>query len=130
MSSRRMTKAQRERIRRKDHIRRVRAEHKEYRDMRRGKKQSGVGILLVICALVLVAVVTTVRAYNLHEKEKELTVTEKQLEIELVNVQQKRESLEQQQSYMKTKKYIEDEAKDKLGLVYTDEIVIKPRGDN
>ena len=124
-----MTKASRERIRRKDHIRRVRAEHKEYRDMRRGKKQSGTGILLVIMALVLVAAITTVRAHNLKEKERELTVTEKQLEIELVNVQQKRESLIQQQNYMKTKKYIEDEAKDKLGLVYPDEIVIKPRED-
>ena len=27
---------------------------------------------------------------------------------------------------MKTKQYIEDVAKDKLGLVYPDEIVIKP----
>ena len=42
---------------------------------------------------------------------------------------QKKADLEQQQKYMKTRKYIEDEAKDKLGLVYPDEIVIKPRED-
>ena len=29
--------------------------------------------------------------------------------------------------YMQTKDYIEDEAKNKLGLVYPDEIVIKPK---
>ena len=124
-----ISRAKRERIQQKQHTRRIQQTHREYRNMRKGKKQSKLGILLIIAALVLVSVVTTVRAYNLHEKADELTVTERQLQTELTNVKQKKTDLEQQQKYMKTKKYIEDEAKDKLGLVYPDEIVIKPRED-
>ena len=124
-----ISRAKRERIQQKQHTRRIQQTHREYRNMRKGKKQSKLGILLIIAALVLVSVVTTVRAYNLHVKADELTVTERQLQTELTNVKQKKTDLEQQQKYMKTKKYIEDEAKDKLGLVYPDEIVIKPRED-
>ncbi|HCA21149.1 MAG TPA: septum formation initiator [Lachnospiraceae bacterium] len=124
-----ISRAKRERIQQKQHTRRIQQTHREYRNMRKGKKQSKLGILLIIAALVLVSVVTTVRAYNLHAKADELTVTERQLQTELTNVKQKKTDLEQQQKYMKTKKYIEDEAKDKLGLVYPDEIVIKPRED-
>ncbi|MCR4610208.1 MAG: septum formation initiator family protein [Eubacterium sp.] len=124
-----ISRAKRERIQQKQHTRRIQQTHREYRNMRKGKKQSKLGILLIIAALLLVSVVTTVRAYNLHAKADELTVTERQLQTELTNVKQKKTDLEQQQKYMKTKKYIEDEAKDKLGLVYPDEIVIKPRED-
>ena len=124
-----ISRAKRERIQQKQHTRRIQQTHREYRNMRKGKKQSKLGILLIIAALMLVSVVTTVRAYNLHVKADELTVTERQLQTELTNVKQKKTDLEQQQKYMKTKKYIEDEAKDKLGLVYPDEIVIKPRED-
>ncbi len=122
-----LSRAQIERRRRQQHNRRVKAVHKEYRDMRRGKKQSKLGVLLVIASLIVVTCVTSVRSVSLNSKKKELDVTEQQLEIELSNAQQKKLDLEQQQKYMKTKKYIEDEAKAKLGLVYPDEIVIKPR---
>ena len=124
-----ISRAKRERMIQKQHTRRIQESHRQYRNMRRGKKQSKLGILLIIAALLLVSVVTTVRAYDLHVKAEELTVTQKQLETEPTTVKQKKTDLEQQQKYMKTRKYIEDEAKDKLGLVYPDEIVIKPRED-
>ena len=124
-----ISRAKRERMIQKQHTRRIQESHRQYRNRRRGKKQSKLGILLIIAALLLVSVVTTVRAYDLHVKAEELTVTQKQLETELTTVKQKKTDLEQQQKYMKTRKYIEDEAKDKLGLVYPDEIVIKPRED-
>ena len=97
-----ISRAKRERIQQKQHTRRIQQTHREYRNMRKGKKQSKLGILLIIAALVLVSVVTTVRAYNLHAKADELTVTERQLQTELTNVKQKKTDLEQQQKYMKT----------------------------
>ena len=124
-----ISQAKRDRIRHKQQTRSIQEKHREYRNMRRGQKQSKLGILLIIAALFVVTAVTTIRAYDLHVKSQELTITEKQLETELTSVKQKKADLEQQQKYMKTRKYIEDEAKDKLGLVYPDEIVIKPRED-
>lgn len=93
------------------------------------RRQSRLGMLLVFVAMVVVAAASTVRAFSLNDKSRELAVTETSLEQELAAVQQQSIELENREKYMQTKKYIEDEAKDKLGLVYPDEIVIKPNED-
>ena len=56
-----------------------------------------------------------------HGAEKEYI-----LEQRLEEVKQESVRLDAEASYMQTNQYIEDVAKDKLGLVYPDEIVIKP----
>jgi cell division protein DivIC len=40
--------------------------------------------------------------------------------------EQRKEDLEELEKYMKTKKYMEEVAKTKLGLVYPNEILIQP----
>ena len=57
-------------------------------------------------------------------KEKEATLTE-QIEQE----KQRAEEIEEFEKYTKTKKYIEDVAREKLGLVYEDEIIIQTEDD-
>ena len=89
-----ISQAKRDRIRHKQQTRSIQAQHREYRNMRRGKKQSKLGLLLVIAALLVVTTVTTIRAYDLHVKSQELTITEKQLETELTNVKQKKTDLD------------------------------------
>ena len=37
------------------------------------------------------------------------------------------QKLEEKEEYMKTKKYVEEVARNQLGLVYPDEIVIRPK---
>ena len=49
------------------------------------------------------------------------------MEQKIEAAKQENDVLLAQQQYMQTNKYIEDVAKDKLGLVYPDEIVIKPQ---
>jgi cell division protein FtsB len=83
-------------------------------------------MFLVFLVMVVVAAASTVRAFSLQETSKELALTEATLEQQLTVAEQKSESLESREKYMQTTKYIEDQAKDKLGLVYPDEIVIKP----
>ena len=53
-------------------------------------------------------------------KEKEQLLTE---QIEQENI--RKEEIEEFKKYIKTKKYIEDTAREKLGLVYEDEIIIQ-----
>ena len=57
--------------------------------------------------------------YNLEKRETKL-LTEYEKESERTS------ELEQQRVYIQTKKYIEEAAK-KLGFVYPDEIIFKPK---
>ena len=84
-------------------------------------------MMLVFVAVAVVMVSACVRSVDLHHKNKELAVTQAQLESTLEAEEIKAEELVEREKYMKTKKYIEDEAKNKLGLVNEDEIVIKPK---
>ena len=48
------------------------------------------------------------------------------LEGQIKEEEQRTKDLEALEKYMQTKKYMEDVAKNKLGLVYPDEILIEP----
>lgn len=90
------------------------------------RRQARKASFFIVLAVALVCVVSIFKISDLNSKSKELAATEEnymQL-ISLANAEH--EKLENQRQYMQTKKYIEDVAKDKLGLVYPDEIVIKP----
>lgn len=89
-------------------------------------RQSAVITWLVVIAVIFVCVTSIVRASNLHAKSKQLAETEKTMEMRVEQAKQEQAELDAQEQYMKTNEYIEDVAKDKLGLVHPDEIVIRP----
>lgn len=90
------------------------------------RRQSRYASLLIVAAVVLVCIFSVMRVSKLNAKSKELTATEKELSKKIELAYKEKEELAALEAYMKTPKYIEDVAKDKLGLVYPDEIVIKP----
>mgnify|MGYP002859989153 CR=1 FL=1 len=93
----------------------------------KSNKQSAMNVVLIFIVVITVIVACSVRSVSLHRQNKELAITESQLEEQIKYEQLRSEELEEKEKYMKTKKYIEDEAKNKLGLVNKDEIVIKPK---
>ena len=98
---------------------------------RKSNKKSTLGIFLLLLLTFAIIVGCCVEVAHLHQRSKELSITQAQLEDRLEEVKNESKELEERGKYMKTKKYIEDEAKDKLGLVNKDEILIKPKqGDD
>ncbi|MBO6164820.1 MAG: septum formation initiator family protein [Eubacterium sp.] len=97
------------------------------RVVRRKRKQSGFVLFLAMLIMFMVVAACTVRSIGLYRKSKELKVVKANLETQLQEANIKSEQLKEKELYMQTKDYIEDEAKNKLGLVYPDEIVIKPK---
>ncbi len=97
------------------------------RVVRKSNKSSRATILLVLLVVVVIVAATVIRSLSLSEKRDELAITEVQLEQQLEEANNKADELAEREKYMKTKKYIEDEAKNKLGLVNKDEILIKPK---
>ena len=76
---------------------------------------------VVVAMLVFVFVGSlSLRAQNANKQERIV-----QLEAQIAAENQKAEEIEEYSKYVQTKKYAEEVAKEKLGLVYEDEIIFK-----
>ncbi len=88
-----------------------------------GNRLPIIGITAVILSL---AVVVNVGASSLKEKDLEYESREVELEKAVADEEARAEQLEEYRIYVQTKQYIEEVAKEKLGLVKKDEILFKP----
>ncbi len=91
----------------------------------RKRRQNRFGMFLVSIAVVMLLVVVTFSGFKLQQKlevyqQKELALQE-QIEAE----EERAKKIEEYEKYTQTKKYIEEVARDKLGLVYEGEILFK-----
>ena len=77
------------------------------------------GVVLLMLIFVSVASLS-LRVSNANKQEK-IAELESQIEAE----KEKAEEIEEYGKYVQTKKYAEEVAKEKLGLVYEDEIIFK-----
>ena len=82
-----------------------------------------VGIIFVVISL---AVVVNLRGAALRQKDLSYQIKEENLNRMLAEEQERAKWLEEQRIYVQTKEYIEKVAKEKLGLVNPDEILLKP----
>ena len=78
-----------------------------------------IGVVLLLLIFVSVATLG-LRISNANKQEKIA-----QLEAEIEAEEQRSEEIEEYSKYVQTKKYAEEIAKEKLGLVYEDEIIFK-----
>lgn len=91
------------------------------------KKRSYIAVAIVV--LFLCGLVT----YQKYELVDTLERNQKQLEAlqdEKEELLKKQEEVSDYESYVKTKKYIEEVAREKLGLVYKDEIIFQSKSSN
>ncbi len=89
-----------------------------------GNRLALIGITMVVLSL---AVVTNLGASSLREKDLEYQAKEQNLEQTLAEEEARAAQLEEYRIYVQTKQYVEKIAKEKLGLVKDDEILLKPR---
>ena len=91
------------------------------------RRQSKFASLMIVATVITVCILVAVLASDLHRKSRDLAQTETMLEQRIEQATATHESLVAQEQYMNTNQYIEDMAKEKLGMVYPDEIVIRPK---
>lgn len=95
---------------------------------RRNKKGTGTGIIVfvVLCIFGIVAF----GRIRLEERKKELDGQIKKLESRIDEEKERALDIKNLEAYVQTKKYIEQMAREKLGLVYEYEIIFKEeKGD-
>ncbi len=88
-----------------------------------GNRMALVGITFVVLSL---AVVVNIRGTSLEQKNQEYRVREENLLRQKEAEEERAAQLEEKRIFVQTKQYIEQIAKEKLGLVNPDEILLKP----
>lgn len=95
------------------------------KNQRKRKKSGKVGIIGIIAVVLFMAVVLFSQISDKEKELQELEVKQEQLEKRLEEEKTRGEQLEEKRIYVKTKKYVEEIAK-QLGLVYPNEVIYKP----
>lgn len=91
----------------------------------RGKRQNRLGMFLVSAVVIMLLVVVSINSYSLRQKQDAYAEREAELD-ELIAAEEERTiELEEFRKYTQTQAYIEEVAKEKLGLVREGEIVFK-----
>ncbi|MDD6570820.1 MAG: septum formation initiator family protein [Thermoflexaceae bacterium] len=94
---------------------------------RRKKKRvfNMAGYIAIFAVVITIAVVTWIRGLSLQEKIDSYDAREEELTQLIAEEEARTQELEERKKYIQTKQYIEEIAKEKFGLVYPDEVVIK-----
>lgn len=97
---------------------------------KRIKNQKRSNIAAMIIAIVLVAVLGVAvwsGKRSLSAKNAEYEAQKTQLEEQIQEQESRKDDLEEYGKYVQTKKFYEETAKNKFGLIYPDEILVKPK---
>ena len=89
------------------------------------KRQNTTGMLLVTTVVIMMLIVVMVNSVELREKRASYLAREETLMQEIEAEKARTEKIEEYEKYTQTKKYVEEIAKNKLGLVYEGEIIFK-----
>lgn len=106
---------------RRKHLRRVDIENMKKRSTRAFR-----GLAVVFVVLVCVLLVQT---YSLNAQKQTYQAQYESLQDSYKQESEKSAELESQRTYVQTKQYLESVAREKLGLVNKDEILIKPKDE-
>ena len=92
---------------------------------RRKKLRKHLGSFAIVGVVVLMLIFVSVASLSLHASNADKQERIEELEAQIEAEEEKAEEIEEYSKYVQTKKYAEEVAKDKLGLVYEDEIIFK-----
>lgn len=97
------------------------------RKERLGNRLTMIGITVVVLSM---AVIVNVKNTSMEKKVMEYQAKEESLMRQVESEKKRSAELEERRVYVQTKQYIEEVAKQKLGLVKPDEILLKPAPKN
>ena len=92
----------------------------------RKRNQNRFSMVLVGLVVTLITIVVALHSVELRKRNEDLAQTEIDLEQQIEAEKRRAEEIDEFRKYTQTKRYYEEVAKDKLGLVYEGEILFKP----
>lgn len=103
-------------------------ETKKSRELRikRQKRSNVIAMFSAIAVVCMLSIVIWNGKRTLEARNVEYVSKKQELSNQIVEQESRSASLEEYKKYVQTKKYVEQIAKEKFGLIYKDEIVFKP----
>ncbi len=96
----------------------------------RKKKQNKLGCLCIAVVVGMLLAVVSIDGMRLQDKYNTYLAREEELTREIENENKRATELQEYEKYTKTKKFAEEMAESKLGLVHDGEVLFKPDGEN
>ena len=93
--------------------------------LKRRYRQNKAGMLCISCIVLFMLIAISTQIARLYERSETLAQKEQELREQLKNEQERQAEIAAYEEYVTTPEYIEQIAKTKLGLVYTNEIIFK-----
>ena len=93
--------------------------------MRRSKKKrTGIGIIAIV--VLIICGIVSYRRIGLEDQSNQYKQDIEKLDTQIKEQEERATNITNLETYVQTKRYIEDIAREKLGLVYDYEIIFKP----
>ena len=89
----------------------------------RKRHQNRFSMFLVTLVVIMIMVAVAVQSVELEQKIEAYAAREEQLKEQIAAEDERTQEIEEYRKYTQTKAYVEEVAKDKLGLVYEGEIL-------
>ncbi len=96
------------------------------RNPKRKNKQKKSGLKVIAFVVFVLFVVMSFNTFSVQKDKKALETQYSELEEKLQDEQDRAEILKDRAAYMQTTRYIEEIARERLGLVYEEEIIFRP----
>ncbi|MCR4743867.1 MAG: septum formation initiator family protein [Lachnospiraceae bacterium] len=94
------------------------------------KKHNKLSVLCIIIVMIMLLGVVAYDSFRLQIKQEQYISRINELEKGIEDEKKRTEDLKEFEKYTKTRKYAEEIAEDKLGLVHDGEIVFKPEDED
>lgn len=95
------------------------------RRLRKGMRAHRQSVFAIIAVLILLIAVVSVNAMTLRAKEKSYQEQQVELAQQIEEEKARAKEIDELEKYVSTDEYVEEVAKDKLGLVHENEIIFK-----
>lgn len=96
------------------------------RKQRRRMRRHKTSMVAIGGVIILLMVVVSVNSISLKAKEKNYQAQIAELQTQIDEEKERTEEIDELEDYVGTDEYVEEVAKDKLGLVHENEIIFRP----
>ena len=96
---------------------------------KKNKQKRNTGFKLIAFVILLLFGIVTYNRSALEQERKEKEAELHNLQLIYAREQERTLELNEEKAYRQTKKYIEELAREKIGLVYEDEIIFEQNND-
>lgn len=94
--------------------------------MKRTKPKRGYSLFITITTVILLSCISIYKKIDIKSQNDILISKQEELQKKIEDENERTLELEKKKEYIKSKEFIEETARDKLGLVYKDEIIFEP----